>query len=91
MNLTNTRGGVSGIGTGRCCAAGAIAALTGLAVLNAGGCNQDEARQAFREASRTELEAGANAILDGLLSGAFAVYDLGDGNGGGDTSGGSTP
>ncbi len=58
----------------------AALALLGLLTLGPVGCNEDEAWNAFRSASRSSLESGLNNIMDGVVSGLFAIYDLGADN-----------
>lgn len=58
-------------------AAGAMAALlAGGCLLGAAGCNDkfDE----FREAAAPALESGVNALLDGIVTGVFAVVEPND-------------
>lgn len=45
--------------------------------LGAAGCDSDIAKE-FRAAAVPQLEAGINAIADGLISGAFAIADARD-------------
>lgn len=40
------------------------------------GCQEEDAR-AFRAAAATSLESGIKTIFDGLVEGAFAVFDQG--------------
>ncbi len=56
----------------QCCASLALAAPLLLV-----GCNTDEAQRAFRSAASQNLEAGVNALLDGIVAGSFAVLELG--------------
>ncbi|MCA9243847.1 MAG: hypothetical protein KDA32_07845 [Phycisphaerales bacterium] len=42
-----------------------------------GGCNDEESLRAFRDAASTSLESSVNSFFDGVVSGAFAVFDLG--------------
>lgn len=56
------------------CSAGA---LTALLVAALAGCDSDIAKE-FRAAAVPQLEAGVNALVDGLVSGAFAVADARD-------------
>lgn len=49
-----------------------------LALLAAAGCDTDAARQAFREGSGSSFEDAANALADGLITGAFSVFNLGN-------------
>ncbi len=62
------------------------------------GCNEEEALRTFRDAASESLESGVQAIFDGVVTGAFAVFELGaegadsesaatDSATGGDTSG----
>lgn len=79
------------IGAGRRSgAAGAIIALlAGLVPL--AGCNTEEALLAFRDASATNLKAGVSALFNGLIDGAFAVFELNsDSSGGSSTTADST-
>ena len=55
------------------CALGASAALILSAGLSMGGCNDDF--DEFRAAASPRLEAGVNALLDGLVDGIFAVVE----------------
>ncbi|QOJ13210.1 MAG: hypothetical protein HRU75_00540 [Planctomycetia bacterium] len=48
-----------------------------LLALGAAGCDSDIAKE-FRAAAVPQLEAGINAIADGLISGAFAIADARD-------------
>lgn len=77
MGKRHLKGANAGTAARNICVAGAslavLAAIAGLAI----GCNEDEARDAFRTASSSAFEAGLNSFFDGLASGAFAVYDLG--------------
>lgn len=69
----------AGAGRTLCNFAPAWASLALLsAVLGAtGGCNQDEARRAFRSAASSELESGVKSINNGIISGLFEVFRLG--------------
>lgn len=69
----------------------ATAALVGLALVALPGCNEDEAWTAFRGAASSSLQSGVNAILQGIVDGAFAVFDLGADDSGGSTEGSTTP
>ncbi|MBI5863135.1 MAG: hypothetical protein HZB38_01215 [Planctomycetes bacterium] len=54
------------------------AALATAALLfGAAGCNTDEAMRAFRSSASTQLEAGVQSIASGVISGAFAAFELG--------------
>ncbi|MFO0839868.1 MAG: hypothetical protein U1D55_15255 [Phycisphaerae bacterium] len=64
--------------------AGAIVALA--AIVASAGCNDDEAQRAFRQAASSQLKTGLTSVVDGIVSGAFAVFDLGAS----DSSSGST-
>ncbi len=55
------------------CALGASTALILLAGLSMGGCNDDF--DEFRTAAGPQLEAGIDALLDGLVDGIFAVVE----------------
>ncbi len=58
--------------------AGRIRAILGTLVLMTllvGADCQDDVRDEFRTASAQSLQAGVNAILDGLVDGLFAVFD----------------
>lgn len=65
-------------------AAGAIVALAAIAA--SVGCNDDEAQRAFRQAASSQLKSGFTSVFNGVVSGAFAVFDLGAS----DSSSGST-
>lgn len=41
------------------------------------GCNEEEALRTFRDAAAESLESGVQAIFDGVVTGAFAVFELG--------------
>lgn len=55
------------------------ACLAGLALLTTSlvGCDDEELVN-FRDAAVGSLQEGVNAILSGLVNGAFAVLDSGD-------------
>ncbi len=55
------------------CAMGAAAALVLSAGLSMGGCNDDF--DEFRSAASPRLEAGVDALFDGLIDGIFAVVE----------------
>ena len=57
------------------CALGATAALALSAGLSMGGCNDDF--DEFRAAASPQLEAGVDALFDGLIDGIFAVVEPG--------------
>lgn len=57
----------------RMCALGAAAALALSAGLSMGGCNDDF--DEFRSAASPRLEAGVDALFDGLIDGIFAVVE----------------
>jgi hypothetical protein len=67
------------------CAVLALAA-TGL-VANV-GCDEEEAGRAFRDAATSNLQSGLKSMLDGIVDGMFAVFDLGTDQS--STSGGSS-
>ena len=48
--------------------------ISGSLMASGGSCD-GELGQQFREASRDEFEAGVNALLDGVVQGAFEAYD----------------
>lgn len=56
---------------------GATTAALGALLLGLAGCNGDEAWSAFRSASTSGLRAGASAIAQGVIDGAFAIFELG--------------
>ncbi len=75
-------------------AAGALLAVSTTPFLM-GGCNDEESLRAFRDAASTSLETAVNSFFDGVVSGAFAVFDLGaegaaDANTNTDTTGADT-
>lgn len=56
-------------------AVGATVALAlGLGLLS--GCDTEEAMLAFRDAAATNLKSGVSALFNGLIDGAFAVFEL---------------
>lgn len=57
----------------RMCALCAAAALAVSAGLSMGGCNDDF--DDFRSAASPQLEAGVDALFDGLIDGIFAVVE----------------
>ncbi|MEP0846689.1 MAG: hypothetical protein HRF50_07680 [Phycisphaerae bacterium] len=75
--------------TNRACRA--MAALAALACVALPGCNEDEAWTAFRGAASSSLQSGVSALLQGIVDGAFAVFDLGADDSSGTTDGGTTP
>ncbi|HMQ15177.1 MAG TPA: hypothetical protein PKC49_04310 [Phycisphaerae bacterium] len=58
----------------------AWAALVAAAAL-CGGCNEDEALRAFRDAAASSLQSGLTSIASGVIDGAFAVFELGSDQG----------
>jgi hypothetical protein len=52
----------------------AAIALAALALGTAAGCTGEFGQQ-FRDAAGPQLETGINALLDGIVQGAFAVYE----------------
>lgn len=65
------------------------AAAASLALLSA-GCNQDEAWNAFRSGASDSLQAGAQAIMTGVINGAFSAFDLKNGDEGSANTSGAT-
>lgn len=63
-------------------------AVLGLAIL--AGCNRDEALDAFRSGASDQLQAGVSAILNGVVNGAFAAFDLKNGDSGSANTSGAT-
>ncbi len=55
-------------------AAGAVLALTALALAIAGGCNDDISKE-FRAASADLVESGVQSIFEGIITGIFTVAD----------------
>jgi hypothetical protein len=51
-------------------------ALAALALLVGTGCDEDAAARAFRDAASTNLQAGVNSIMDGVVDGLFAAFEL---------------
>lgn len=54
-----------------------IGATIALATSALVGCDSDIAKE-FRSAAVPQLETGVNSIVDGLVSGAFAIADARD-------------
>ena len=53
-----------------------LVALVAILVFNSGGTiGCDGVFEEFRAASSDELKAGVNSILDGVVSGVFAVFE----------------
>lgn len=57
------------------CPVGAVLAASLSLLITAPGC-EDAVRDEFRAAAVPLMESGVNAILDGLVSGTFAVLDV---------------
>ena len=56
-----------------------LAALVAILVFNSGGTiGCDGVFEEFRAASSSELKAGVNSLLDGVVSGVFAVFEPDD-------------
>ena len=57
-------------------------------------CDEEEAGRAFREAAVSSVQEGVNSIMDGVIDGMFAVFEMGvgesDGTSSSDTSSTST-
>lgn len=66
-------------GSGRSRGSRATSAMVAsiLAIGAATGCNDDEALRAWRDAALPSLETGLKAILDGVVTGAFAAASAG--------------
>lgn len=64
----------SGCGGRRFRTAGAVAALLVLPVVFGAGCG-DKADEKFRDAAFDSVESGIKSILDGIISGVFAIND----------------
>jgi len=71
------------------CRLGAVAALGAAILIGTAGCNEEDAWATFRSASRSNLESGVNSLLDGVVSGLFAIYDMGTDNSSSSSSGSS--
>lgn len=56
----------------------AIVALLAVTLVSGTGCDEEEAGRAFRDAASSSLETGVKSILDGVIEGMFAVFELGD-------------
>ena len=56
---------------------GAFLALAALSLLMGTGCDRDEALTVFRDAAGTNLESGVQSIMDGVIEGLFAAFDIG--------------
>lgn len=87
MNRSATDARTSGRRNRAWCAGSALAGflLAGLA-----GCNSDEAWAAFKSGASDQLQAGLNAILDGVVNGAFSAFDLSNGDSGSANTSGAT-
>lgn len=73
------------------CTRCAILALAAGALFVGTACDEEAAGRAFRDAASTSFQAGLNSIMDGLVDGMFAVFELGvdqDTTGTGGTSSG---
>ncbi len=56
-----------------------LAALVAILIFNSGGTIAcDGVFEEFRAAASDELEEGVNAILDGVVTGVFAVFEPDD-------------
>jgi hypothetical protein len=50
------------------------------------GCDEEEAGRAFRDAASSELRSGLKSIMDAVIDGMFAVFELSAEGDGGTTS-----
>ena len=66
------------------CATMALAAVT---LLAGTGCDEEAAARAFRDAASTNLQAGVNSLMDGVVDGLFAAFEIGTEQSDGSTSG----
>lgn len=60
------------------------------AIFLATGCNRDEALDAFRSGASDQLQAGVQALSTGIINGAFAAFDLKNGDSGSANTSGAT-
>lgn len=68
---------------------GGVGAVAAMSILSAGTGCEDGWERTFRAAAGDSLEAGVMAILEGITTGAFAVFDAANGaNGPATTTGG---
>ena len=65
------------------------AMLAGLALVGM-VCNRDEALDAFRSGASDQLQAGVQAFSTGIINGAFAAFDLKNGDSGSANTSGAT-
>lgn len=65
------------------------AILVGM-ILCGTGCNRDEALDAFRSGASDQLQAGVQALSTGIINGAFAAFDLKNGDSGSANTSGAT-
>ena len=61
----------------------AILAFAAATLVTGIACDDEEAGRAFRDAAASSLQAGVNSIVDGIVDGVFAVFELGAGEGSG--------
>lgn len=62
----------------------ATLALAGAALVMGTACDEEAAGRAFRDAASASLQSGMKNIMDGVIDGMFAIFELGDSEG--DTS-----
>lgn len=55
---------------------GAVLALSGVLLFGAVGCDEEAAAQAFRSTASSSLQSGVNSIMDGIVDGLFAAFEL---------------
>jgi hypothetical protein len=55
----------------------AIVALATATLLGGTACDEEAAGRAFRDAAATSLESGVKSIMDGVIEGLFAAFDIG--------------
>ena len=55
----------------------AIMALCAVVLLAGTGCDEEAALRAFRDSASGSLQTGLQSIMNGVIEGMFAVFDLG--------------
>ena len=55
----------------------AIIALLAATVVTSAGCDEEASLLAFRSAASSNLQSGLKGIMDGIIEGMFAVFELG--------------
>jgi hypothetical protein len=68
----------------------ATAALVLATLVLGTGCDEEEAMRTFRDAASTSLQTGMKSMMDGVIDGMFAVFELGTDQTGGESSGASS-